>query len=131
MNFFAFQIYFTGIRLGDTTDSFYCFCTSCTYQTGKSKDFTGTNAEGHIFEIACSGKILNLEHLISQFHFRFREQVFNLTTNHCFDQICICNSIYIVSSNVLGITEYSNSACQAIHILKTVRNEDNGNSVSF
>ena len=131
MNFFTFEVNLTGIRLCDTADSFNGFGTSCTYQTGKSKDFTCTNFKRYIFEITCSGKIFNLEHLISQFHFRFREQVFDLTTNHCFDQICICNSIYIVSSNILGITEYSNSACQTIHILKTVRNEDNGNSVSF
>ena len=131
MNFFTFQIYFTGIRLSDTTDSFYCFCTSCTYQTGKAKDLAGANAERYIFEVTCSGKILNFQHLVSEFYFRFREQIFDLTTNHCFDQVCICNSINIVCSDVLGITEYSNSGCQTIHIFKTVGNEDNGNTVSF
>ena len=48
---------------------------------------------------------------------------------NCLDQICIGNSVYIIGSDILGITEYRNSGSQTVHILKTMRNKNNGNSL--
>ena len=75
--------------------------------------------------------MFDTEHLISKLHFRFREQIVNLTTNHCLDQICVCDSIYIIGSNVLGITEYGNSGSQTVHIFETMGDKDNGNTILF
>ena len=75
--------------------------------------------------------MFDTEHLISKLHFRLREQIIDLTSNHCLDQICVCDPVYIVGSDILGITEYGNSGSQTVHIFETVRNKDNGNSICF
>ena len=75
--------------------------------------------------------MFDTEHLISKLHFRFREQIIDLTANHCLDQICVCDSIYIIGSDVLGITEYGNSGSQTVHIFETMRDKDNGNTILF
>ena len=72
--------------------------------------------------------MLDTKHFITDLNLWFREQVLDLTANHGFDQVCIGDSIYIVGTDVLRVTEYGNSACQTVHILKTMGNEDNGNS---
>ena len=117
--------------MGDSADSFHNLCTSCTDQTGKTYDLACTYIEGNILEKSCSGKMFNTKHLISQLNLRLREQIIDLTSNHCLDQICVCDPVYIIGSDILRITEYGNSGSQTIHILETVRNKDNGNAILF
>ena len=45
--------------------------------------------------------MFDTKHLISQLNLRLREQIIDLTSNHCFDQICVCDSVYIVGSDIL------------------------------
>ena len=119
------------VRMGDSADSFHNLCTSCTDQTGKTYDLTCMDIKGNIFKETGAGKMLDTKLFFSDFYLWFREQVVDLTSNHSFDQICIGNSIYIVSSDILGITEYGNSGSQTVHIFKSVRNKDNGNALFF
>ena len=128
---FSFQIYFSGIRSCDSTDAFYNFCSSCSNQSCQSNDLTSSYAERNIFVKSCSGKFLYSEHLIPKLYIRLREQITDLTSNHRFDQICICDSVYIIRSDILGISENCYSCCQTIHIFKSVRNKDNRYLVLF
>ena len=75
--------------------------------------------------------MFDTKHLISQLNLRLREQIIDLTSNHCLDQICVCDPVYIIGSDILRITEYGNSGSQTVHILETVGNKDNGNAILF
>ena len=88
-------------------------------------------SKGYVFKVSHSGKPFDLQHLCSDLDLRFREQIFDLTSDHGFDQICIRDSVYIISSDILRITEYGNPGSQAVHIFKTMGDEDNGYSVLF
>ena len=129
MNLLPFQINLSGIRTGDSAHSFHHLGTACAYQPGKTKDFSGSYLKGNVLKISGSGKLFYLQDLLSRLNLWLREKIRDLTSHHCLDQICIGNSVYIIGSDILGITEYRNSGSQTVHILKTMRNKNNGNSL--
>ena len=49
--------------------------------------------------------MLDTDHFLTDLNFRFREQIVDLTAYHGFDQIRIGDPVYIICSDVLGISE--------------------------
>ena len=90
--FFAMHIDLTGCNTTDTEDSFHQFCSLCTYQSTKSKDFSFMELKTYILERFCmdGAKIFYFHnHFITRFVFSRWIYIGQLTANHlCDDLVC-------------------------------------------
>ena len=128
-NRLSIDVYFPGIRFGNSEDRFHDLCASRSDKTCQTDDLAGMEVEADIPEISGAGEIFHPQQFLSNDSFLFRKEITDLMTDHVADQHLLIALADVPGANIMRITKDCCPVCQAENIFKTVRDQNNGNSL--